>query len=117
MKAANLPWIVMTSVALFCLHHWVMAQQAVQLVGGYRDWRVYGGSPDHIQCSALDQINRGNVGRLTVAWQYDSGDLFPNSQMECTAIVIGGVCSPPLPNFVSSPWMPPPAKVRPTHCR
>jgi len=80
----------MTSVALFCLHHWVMAQQAVQPVGGYRDWRVYGGSPDHIQYSVLDQINRGNVGRLTVAWQCDSEDGFPNSQMECTPIVIGG---------------------------
>jgi len=28
---------------------------------GYREWKVYGGGPESIRYSNLDQINRGNV--------------------------------------------------------
>jgi quinoprotein glucose dehydrogenase len=41
----------------------------------FRTWRDYGGGPSHIQYSSLDQVNRGNVHRLSVAWIYDSGDM------------------------------------------
>jgi len=57
----------------------------------YREWGVYGGGPDSIRYSALDQINRGNVARLQVAWTYDSGDAFQDSEMECNPIVVDGV--------------------------
>src|ERR1019366_1235611 len=48
----------------------------------YREWTVYGGGPDSIRYSALDRINRGNVARLEVAWTFDTGDAFPDSEME-----------------------------------
>ncbi len=57
----------------------------------YRDWKVYGGSPENIRYSKLDQINRDNVTRLQVAWTYDTGDAFPGSEMQCNPIVIDGV--------------------------
>ena len=52
---------------------------------------MYGGGPESIRYSALDQINRGNVARLEVAWTYDTGDAFPDSEMECNPIVVNGV--------------------------
>jgi len=63
----------------------------------YRDWRVYGGSPDNIHYSSLRQINRDNVRNLAIAWTYDSGDAFPDSEMECNPIVAHGVL------FVTTP--------------
>jgi quinoprotein glucose dehydrogenase len=43
--------------------------------------------------STLRQIDRGNVGRLHVAWVYHTGDADPphNSTIECTPVVIDGV--------------------------
>jgi quinoprotein glucose dehydrogenase len=56
-----------------------------------RDWAVYGGGPEGIHYSTLDQINRSNVSRLKLAWRFDSGDEFPESEMECSPIVVDGV--------------------------
>jgi len=58
-----------------------------------RDWRTHGGDPGHRQHSALDQINRTNVGRLQVAWTYRTGDATPDnrSQIQCHPIVVGSV--------------------------
>ena len=57
----------------------------------HRGWRAYGGGPENIQYSALDQINRENVHQLEVAWTFDTGDAFPGSELQCTPIVIDGV--------------------------
>ena len=57
----------------------------------FRDWKVVGGSPLNLHYSALDQINRSNVSQLKVAWTYDAGDAYPNSDIQCNPIVIGGV--------------------------
>ncbi len=57
----------------------------------YRDWKVYGGGPDNIHYSALDQINLNNVQKLEVAWTFDTGDAFPGSQIQCNPIVARGV--------------------------
>ena len=57
----------------------------------YREWTVYGGGPDSIRYSALNQINRENVSRLQVAWTFDTGDAFPDSEMECNPIVVNGL--------------------------
>ncbi len=57
----------------------------------YRDWRAYGGGPENIQYSALQQINRKNVHRLEVAWEFDTVDAFAGSEMQCNLIVIDGV--------------------------
>jgi quinoprotein glucose dehydrogenase len=57
----------------------------------YSDWKVYGGAPDNIHYSTLRQINRDNIHNLAIAWTYDSGDAFPDSEMECNPIVAHGV--------------------------
>ena len=36
----------------------------------YTAWSDYGGSADSMQYSALDQIDRSNVGKLELAWSY-----------------------------------------------
>jgi quinoprotein glucose dehydrogenase len=58
---------------------------------GYREWKVYAGGPEGIRYSALDQINRENVKRLQVAWTFDTGDAFPDSEMQCNPIIVDGV--------------------------
>ncbi|HUG52563.1 MAG TPA: PQQ-binding-like beta-propeller repeat protein, partial [Vicinamibacteria bacterium] len=59
--------------------------------GAERDWPVYGGSPEGLRYSRLRQIHRGNVGRLSVAWTFDTGDAFDRSEMQCNPIVVDGV--------------------------
>jgi quinoprotein glucose dehydrogenase len=54
----------------------------------HRTWSVYGGSPDQIRYSSLDQINRENVSRLEVAWTYDSGE---EGGLQANPIVVDGV--------------------------
>ncbi|MDQ1453641.1 MAG: quinoprotein glucose dehydrogenase [Acidobacteriaceae bacterium] len=39
-----------------------------------RDWPIYGGQKADDHYSPLTQINRSNVGKLKVAWSYDSGE-------------------------------------------
>jgi quinoprotein glucose dehydrogenase len=56
-----------------------------------RDWPAYGGGPEQIHYSRLDQINSANVSALETAWSYDTGDAFEGSEMQCNPIVIGGV--------------------------
>jgi len=57
----------------------------------YREWKVYGGGPEGLRYSSLDEINRRNVARLEKAWTFDTGDAFPNSEMQCNPIVVDGV--------------------------
>lgn len=59
---------------------------------GYQTWRVKGGTPDGIQFSALQQINRSNVKDLKVAWTYRTGDadtVDSRTQIQCNPIIIG----------------------------
>ena len=63
-------------------------QRRIASSSAYRDWKVYGGGPDNIHYSTLRQINRSNVHKLAIAWSYDSGDAFPDSEMECNPIVV-----------------------------
>ncbi|HEU4721318.1 MAG TPA: pyrroloquinoline quinone-dependent dehydrogenase, partial [Gemmatimonadaceae bacterium] len=57
------------------------------------DWRVTGGEPGQSRWSPLDQINRGNVKSLRVAWTYRAGDASPQnrSEIQATPIVVRGV--------------------------
>lgn len=55
------------------------------------DWRVYGGNETNSRYSTLDQINRENVKNLEVAWTYDTGDAYENSEMQCNPLIIDGV--------------------------
>ena len=43
-------------------------------IRSFKTWGQYLGGADSSQYSALDQINRGNVARLQVAWTYATGD-------------------------------------------
>ncbi len=58
---------------------------------GYDSWTVYGGGPDSIRYSRLDQINRDNVTDLQVAWVYDTQDATENSQIQTNPIVVDGL--------------------------
>src|SRR2546430_2647250 len=55
------------------------------------DWPVYGGSDDHTHYTKLSQIGPSNVGRLEVAWTYETHDEFSGSEMQTNPIVVDGV--------------------------
>ena len=56
------------------------------------DWPVYLGDAGRSHYSALDQIDRGNVQDLEVAWTYDSGELREGgSTMYTSPLVVDGV--------------------------
>ena len=58
---------------------------------GYEGWSTYGGGADQLRYTRLSQIHPGNVQDLQVAWQYDTGEEFPGSQIQVNALVVGGV--------------------------
>ncbi len=64
---------------------------AVSLAWAQRDWKVYGANSESTRYSSLSQINRENASKLQVAWTYDTGDAFENSEMQCNPLVIDGV--------------------------
>ena len=57
------------------------------------DWPGVGNDPGCMRYSALDQINRENVSRLTPAWTFHTGELEGRAgkTIECTPIVVEGV--------------------------
>ncbi|MBO0862528.1 MAG: PQQ-binding-like beta-propeller repeat protein, partial [Chloracidobacterium sp.] len=57
----------------------------------YGEWPMFGGGPENIHYSTLDQITRDNVNQLEVAWRFNSGDEFPGSEMQCNPIIVDGV--------------------------
>jgi quinoprotein glucose dehydrogenase len=60
------------------------------LRAGDVEWPVNGGV-NNIRYSPLTQITRENVGRLKVAWSYDSKDAFKDSEMQSNPIIVDGV--------------------------
>ena len=66
---------------------------------GQQEWRVYAGSPAGMRYSTLGQINRANADRLQVAWTFDTGDAFANSEMQCNPIMVDGVLYVTTPKF------------------
>jgi quinoprotein glucose dehydrogenase len=52
------------------------------------DWPAYLGGPEMNHYSSLDQINRSNVKRLELAWQYKTLD---SGLFQCNPIIIKGV--------------------------
>ena len=94
--AYRLHKLALLAAVLFVVHLAWSGQQASSS-SDYTGWKVYGGTPDNVHYSTLQQINRANVRNLAVAWTYDSGDEFPESEMECNPIVEHGVL------FVTTP--------------
>ncbi len=57
------------------------------------DWPHYQGDPGSNQYSALAQINRGNIEKLSLAWRYSSGDVdsLNRSQIQCNPLIKNGI--------------------------
>src|SRR4051812_42737088 len=55
------------------------------------DWPNVGNDKGGTRYSTLDQINRGNVAQLKVAWTYHVGDAGKGTTIECTPLVVDGV--------------------------
>jgi glucose dehydrogenase len=55
-----------------------------------KDWPATSGV-EGTHYSTLLQINRKNAAKLQKAWQFDSGDEFDGSEMECNPLVLDGV--------------------------
>ena len=53
-----------------------------------RDWPIYGGTPENNHYSSLTQINRRNVKRIRVAWEFDTGE---SGGLQTSPIVVNGV--------------------------
>lgn len=71
--------------------------QPQSLAQGQQDWPVYGGSAENNHYSSLSQINRSNVQKLQVAWQFDTGE--SRSSLETNPLIVDGVlyaCTPTL---------------------
>lgn len=77
--------------ALMSGAHIAAGQEPVGPGAASSGWKAVGGSPYNIHYSSLQQINRANVHKLKVAWTYDTGDVFPESEMQCNPIVVRGV--------------------------
>ena len=66
-----------------------LALACAGLLHGQTDWPAYGGDARQTRYSALKQIDRGNVARLEIAWQYDTADGTGDPQTQ--PIVVHGV--------------------------
>lgn len=68
------------------------------------DWPSYGNDPGGSRYSPLNQIDRSNVARLRVAWEFHTGALQPDSRLnqkaafEATPILVNGTL------FLSTPY-------------
>ena len=69
-----------------------------------QEWQSVGGDPGGMKYSPLDQINRRNVAKLKVAWEFDTGEwsdgkTYPSrSAFEATPLVVDGIL------YVASPF-------------
>jgi quinoprotein glucose dehydrogenase len=59
----------------------------------YDTWEIYNGSNEGVKYSTLSRIDTTNVHKLTVAWQYNTGDADTtnHSQIQCNPIIIDGI--------------------------
>jgi quinoprotein glucose dehydrogenase len=66
----------------------LLAVAAAELASGQRDvdWPAYNGGLDGDHYSPLKQINRRNVHRLRIAWQFDTGE---KGQIQTNPMIVG----------------------------
>lgn len=57
------------------------------------DWPVYLGGNSGRQYSPLNQINKKNINRLKLAWEFSTGDVSVDerTQMQCNPIIVDGI--------------------------
>lgn len=63
-------------------------QKTISTARLQQDWPSYGGASENNHYSPLNQINRENVKRLTVAWSFDTGE---QGGLQTNPIVVGGI--------------------------
>ncbi len=80
--------LLAAAVSAACLACGVSARQSTSDGARPQDWPAYGGSPSQTRYSSLRQITRENVGRLQVAWTYDTGE---SGGLQTQPIVVDGV--------------------------
>lgn len=75
---------------------------ATQLQADKNNWAKYGADSASTQYSGLDQIHRGNVHQLKLAWEYQSEPLKKKSrtQIQCNPLIVDGVLYGSSPNLV-----------------
>jgi glucose dehydrogenase len=56
--------------------------------GRFVNWSTIGGTPGNSHYSNLTQINRSNVSKLQVAWEFDTGE---SGGLETTPVVVEGI--------------------------
>ncbi len=71
---------------LALLHHPPLAQNATAVSTPQQDWPVYGGQAAGTHYSSLQQIDRGNVAKLKVAWTYDTKE---KGGLQTSPIIVG----------------------------
>lgn len=61
--------------------------------GAGKDWSVYLGDNSSNHYSTLTDIDKGNIDKLQLAWEYHTGDDISgnHSQIQCNPIVIDGI--------------------------
>lgn len=88
--------------ALFALM--IFGQAQAEDAESNRSWPNYGGTQAGMRYSAIDQINRENVGGLVEAWRFSTGEMtrrskeqIDNSSTHNTPVMVAGsivVCTP-----------------------
>ncbi|MHB1177879.1 MAG: outer membrane protein assembly factor BamB family protein [Daejeonella sp.] len=68
---------------------WVFGPQAARDV--YQSWTTSAGSNDGIRYSSGNEINKNNVGKLQVAWIYDTQDNAQRTAIPTTPIMLDGI--------------------------
>ena len=82
------PVALFAASLLVSLHAQDSSPTKLAVSGESRDWPRYGGTPEGNHYSPLAQINRENVTRLQVAWQFDSGE---EGGLQSSPIIVNGV--------------------------
>lgn len=59
----------------------------------YTEWPAYAGSKEGLRYSTNQQINKSNISRLQVAWEYSTNDKdsLNRSQNQCNPLIINGI--------------------------
>jgi quinohemoprotein ethanol dehydrogenase len=94
MKTKNLgAYSIGFSMALLLLIGWALWLGPARLLAGTPDnldWRHYGNDLANTRFQNVDQINRSNVGNLTVAWVFHTGVLDELAELQASPIIING---------------------------
>lgn len=86
------------------MHRVVALLAAASLAAFAQEWPAVGGDAGGMKYSPLSQIDKSNVGKLQVAWEFDTGEWsdgskYPSrSAFEATPLMVGGIL------YITSPF-------------